>query len=100
MGVSPVTLTVSDDVADFHVGVDRDGADAGDLHAVTLDRGEARQREGHTVSAGTQIDDLILPGAVVIAVRVFSINAVLAASTVTPGSTAPDASFATPASVA
>src|SRR5580765_4714619 len=34
------------------------------------------------------------------AVRAFSISEALAASTVTPGSTAPDASFATPASVA
>jgi len=59
--------------------------------------GEARQRERHRVRAGTQVDDAVLAGAVGDdGADVFD-QWGLAASTVTPGSTAPEGSFTVPA---
>ena len=84
--------------ADLHVGVDRDRAGAGELDAFALDDAEAGQGERQRVGAGPQIDDLVLAVPSVVTERTFSISAGLAASTVTPGSTAPDVSLTTPAS--
>ena len=63
-----------------------------------LDGVEAGQRERHGIGAGRKVDDR---GTVrcrrSTTVRTFSISAGLAASTVTPGSTAPDVSRTDPA---
>jgi hypothetical protein len=73
---------------------------AGELDACPLERVEAREAEGHRVGARAQIHDSILPDPSLMAERTFSISAGLVASTVTPGSTAPDASLMTPVIVA
>ena len=54
------------------------------------------QREGDRVDARAQVDDAVLTGAVGHDRSDFSISAGLDASTVTPGSTAPEASLTTP----
>ena len=52
------------DLADLHVGVDRDDGGAADLHRVTLEGVEPLQREGDGVGAGHELDDLVLARAV------------------------------------
>ena len=79
------------DRADLQVGVDRGGEGAGQLDAVALDGVEPGQRERHRVRAGPQIDDAVLAGSRRSPrISDFSMSTGLAASTVTPGSTAPD----------
>ena len=82
--------------ADAHLGVDGRRERAGQIDAIPLDGVEAGQRERDGVGAGPQLGDPVLPEPSVTAVRTFSMIAGLAASTVTPGSTAPDVSFTTP----
>jgi hypothetical protein len=55
------------------------------------------ERERHGVDAGPQVDNLVLAGAVGDALRDRSISTGLDASTLTPGSTASEVSFTTPA---
>ena len=57
---------------------------------------EAGQREGDRVGARTQIDDAVEAVAVGDSGPTFSIRTSLEASTVTPGSTAPEVSLTTP----
>ena len=95
-GVSPVTVIVSER-ADPQVGVDGGDAGSGQLDAVAHDGRKARKRERDLVGSRRQILTRYRPVASVTAVRVFSINTGLDASTVTPGKTAPDASRTVPA---
>ena len=84
--------------ADLQVGVDRRREVRGQFEPVALDRAEPGQRERDDVDARPEIDDLVLrPDRRSSTERVFSISAWLAASTVTPGSTAPDVSLTMPA---
>ena len=85
------------DGADLQFGVDRRREVGGQFDAVALDDAEAGQREGDGVGAGTQAVILYCPVPSVTAERTFSMSAGLDASTVTPGSTAPDASLTMPA---
>ena len=64
---------------------------------ITLETVEAGERKGDRVGAGPQIDNVETALAVGDDVRTLSISAGLAASTVTPGSTAPEPSLTTPA---
>ena len=52
------------DLADLHVGVDGDDAVSADLDGVALEGVEPLQRERHRVSAGHELNDLELAGAV------------------------------------
>ena len=82
------------DRADLQVRVDRRREVGRQLDVVALDDAEARQRERDGVGAGPQLRRFwYWPALSVTADRVFSISAGLDASTVTPGSTAPDASL-------
>jgi hypothetical protein len=80
---------------------------SGQLDAVALQGRESWQGERHRVGARSKVLDAVLPRAVVdgalqsvTAVRIFSISSGLVASTLTPGSTAPDASLTDPAMTA
>ena len=64
IGVSPVTVIVSCEGADFQIGVDRRDERAAQLDAFALHRAEAGQRERHGVGARPKIDDSILAGVV------------------------------------
>ena len=83
--------------ADPKLRVDRSDKVAAQRDPLASHGREPGQHEGDGVDAGTQVLDPVSPGAVVTAVRTFSISAGLAASTVTPGSTAPDVSATVPA---
>ena len=82
--------------ADAHFGVDDGGERAGELDSLALDDAESGQIERERLGAGAKVDDPVLAVASVTAVRTFSISTALDASTVTPGSTAPDVSLTTP----
>ena len=95
---SPVTVIVSSSAptrsSAFTVAVKL----AAELDAFAPDGVEAGQRERHAVDARPQVHELGTgPCSSVTTERTFSISAGLAASTVTPGSTAPDVSRTTPA---
>jgi hypothetical protein len=83
--------------AHLQLGVDRHREVGRKLEAFAHDGAEPFEREGHRVRARTEIDDLV------VALRVghdrlgLSISTGLAASTVTPGMTAPVASLTVPA---
>ena len=64
IGVSPVTVIVFCERADFQIGVDRRDERAGQLDAFALHRAETGQRERDGIGAGPQIDDSILAGVV------------------------------------
>jgi len=53
------------------------------------ERLKSGKSERDDVDAGTQVDDLVLSWPSLVTVRTFSIRTSLAASTVTPGRTAP-----------
>ena len=90
-GVSPVTVIVSASAADLQIGVDRRDEGARELDALALDGAEAREREVTSYVPGRR-SMMGYCRAVGDGRLVFSMSAGLEASTVTPGSTAPDAS--------
>ena len=97
IGVSPVTVIVSASAPTFMSALIVAVNEPVSSMPSRLTRAEAGQRERHGVGAGPQVDDAVLAGAVGHGgLRAFSISAGLDASTVTPGSTAPDASLTTP----
>ena len=85
--------------ADRQFSVHR-GDEAGrEIDAFVPDRAKARQRERDAVHAGPETGDPYRPSSSVTTARTFSMRTGLAASTVTPGNTAPDVSLTTPAKV-
>ena len=96
IGLSPETVTVSSSVPTLQVGVQVETKSAGSSSPSRLDRGEPRQREGDGIGAGPQVDDSVLPVSIGDRRTDLLNQCGLAASTVTPGSTAPDVSLTTP----
>ena len=85
------------DGSDFEGPVDRRREARGNLDAFVTDGVEARSVKVTVYTPGRSCSTVYRPAPSLIAVRAFSISAGLAASTVTPGRTAPELSVATPA---
>ena len=94
IGVSPVTVTVSSTEPDPHLGVDR-GRKRPGARCLRANGVEPGQRERDGVGPPRSCSSRYCPEPSVTTVRTFSISAGLDASTVTPGSTAPEASVTT-----
>jgi hypothetical protein len=84
------------ELSNREVGVHRRGEPRRQLDALTAECAEAGQRKRHRVGARSKVADFVDTLVVGDDIADLSINAGLAASTVTPGSTPPDVSRTTP----